>query len=132
MHMHMDRIPSARASQEKQNGTNFNFVSPSSEELRVFEIHCCDHLYHGHTVEWEASIGTHNSPLEGAMKLNIVPFAPLLKLLLMKSFFTEVKIFSFRLKTTDYSPWFHFRSPDFFFENNMSHERVSQKLLKEP
>ena len=27
------RIPSERASQEEQNGTNFSFVAPSSEEL---------------------------------------------------------------------------------------------------
>ena len=26
------------------------------------------------TVEWEASISTHNCPLEGAMKLKIAPF----------------------------------------------------------
>ena len=76
MHLHMDRIPSERASQEEQNGTNFSFVSPSSEELRAFEIHCCDDLYHGHTVELEASIGTHNSTLEGAMKLKFVLFSP--------------------------------------------------------
>ena len=101
MHMHMYRIPSERASQEEQNGTNFSFVSPSSEELRAFEIHCCDDLYHGHTVELEASIGTNNSPLEDAMKLKIAPFAPLLKLLLMESFLTEIKIFSFRPKTMD-------------------------------
>ena len=28
-------IPSERASQEEQNGANFSFVAPSSEELRV-------------------------------------------------------------------------------------------------
>ena len=39
IHIHMDRIPSERASQEKQNGTNFSSVSSSSEELRAFEIH---------------------------------------------------------------------------------------------
>ena len=27
------RIPSERASQEEQNGTNFSFIAPSSEEL---------------------------------------------------------------------------------------------------
>ena len=96
MHMHMDRIPSERASQKKQNGTNFSSVSPSREELRAFEIHCCDDLYHGHTVELEASIGTHNSPLEGAMKL-ILWAIPLLifMLLQMESFLTEVKVFVF-------------------------------------
>ena len=51
---------------------NFSFVSPSREELRAIEIHCCDDLYHGYTVELEASIGTHNSTLEGAMKLKFV------------------------------------------------------------
>ena len=29
------RIPSERASQEHQNGANFNFIAPSSEELWV-------------------------------------------------------------------------------------------------
>ena len=28
-----ERIPSARASQKEQNGANFSFVAPSSEEL---------------------------------------------------------------------------------------------------
>ena len=73
--MHMDRIPSENASQEKQNGTNFSSVSPSSEELRAYEIHCCDDLYHVCTVEWEASIGTHTYSLEGAMKLKFVLFS---------------------------------------------------------
>ena len=31
------RMPSERASQGEQNGTNFSFVAPSSEELRVFK-----------------------------------------------------------------------------------------------
>ena len=118
MHMHMYRISPKRPSQEKQNGANFYFISPSSEELQAFEIHCCDDLYHVHTVEWEASIGSHNSPLEGAMKLKIAPFAPLLKLLPMESFLTEIKIFSFRPKTMNCtytrSPWFDFWSPIFF------------------
>ena len=37
-------IPSDRVSQEEQNGTNFSFVAPSSEELEVFKIHCGDDL----------------------------------------------------------------------------------------
>ena len=37
------RIPSERASQEEQNGTNFSFIAPSSEELRVFK-RLCDSL----------------------------------------------------------------------------------------
>ena len=40
-------ITSERASQEEQNGANFSFIAPSSEELRVFKlIHCSDDLYH--------------------------------------------------------------------------------------
>ena len=35
---------------------------------------CCDDLYHACTFEWEISNGTHNSSLEGAMKLKFVPF----------------------------------------------------------
>ena len=31
------RIPSERASQEEQNGANFSFIAPSSEELLAFE-----------------------------------------------------------------------------------------------
>ena len=62
------------------------------------------------TVEWEATIGTNNSPLEDAMKQKIAPFAALLKLLPMESFLTEVKI-QFE---ADYSPWFDFWSPIFF------------------
>ena len=31
-------IPSERAFQGEQNGTNFSFVASSSEELRVFKV----------------------------------------------------------------------------------------------
>ena len=44
------RIPSERASQEEQNGTNFSSVAPSCEELWVFKpIHSGDDLYHACT-----------------------------------------------------------------------------------
>ena len=33
-----EMIPSERASQEEQNGANFSFIAPSSEELRVPKV----------------------------------------------------------------------------------------------
>ena len=47
------RIPSERASQEEQNGANFSFIAPSSEELLEFErfsVYCGDDLYHACTL----------------------------------------------------------------------------------
>ena len=67
-------MPSERAPQEDQNGANFSFVAPSSEELWAFKpflIHCCDDLYHVRTF---GTVGAHNSSLEGAMKLKFVSF----------------------------------------------------------
>ena len=32
------RIPSERASHGEQNGTNFSFIAPSSEEISAFEV----------------------------------------------------------------------------------------------
>ena len=54
-----ERTPSERASQEEQNGANFSFIAPSSEELLAFEpfsIHCGDHLYHACTLEVFVSV----------------------------------------------------------------------------
>ena len=42
------------------------------------------------------------------MKLKFVPFAPLEMLFPMAFFFGEVKMYRFRPKTMDYSPWFEF------------------------
>ena len=72
-------IPSKRTSYGEQNDAISSFVAPSSEELRVFKvlvklIHYSDDLYQVCTFEWEASIGTLNSSLEGAMKLKFAPF----------------------------------------------------------
>ena len=56
------RIPSERASQEKQNGTNFSFIAPCSEELFAFErlgTHCGDDLYHACTLEVFVSVTPH-------------------------------------------------------------------------
>ena len=44
----------------------------------------------------------------------------------MKSFFAEVKIFIFRPKTMDYSPWFHFWEAKKSSEKRIPTERVSQ------
>ena len=44
----------------------------------------------------------------------------------MKSFFAEVKIFIFRPKTMDYSPWFEFLDSEKSFEKRIPSERVSQ------
>ena len=41
--------------------------------LRPFVIHCGDDLYHTCIFEWEASFRTHNSSLEGDMKLKFAP-----------------------------------------------------------
>ena len=61
-----------RASQEEQNGANFSFIAPSSEELWVFEP-----LYISTTVTtftMNICVGSHNSSQEGAMKVKFVPF----------------------------------------------------------
>ena len=44
----------------------------------------------------------------------------------MKSFFGEVKIFIFRQKTMDYSPWFHFCESKKILKIMISSERASQ------
>ena len=44
----------------------------------------------------------------------------------MKSFFAEVKIFIFRPKTMDYSPWFDFLESKKSFEIRIPLERASQ------
>ena len=36
-----ERIPPEKASQREQNGTNFNFVAPSSEESGVIYMYEC-------------------------------------------------------------------------------------------
>ena len=41
-------------------------------EIQTFLIHYCDGLYHACT--FERYISTHNSSLEGAMKLKLGPF----------------------------------------------------------
>ena len=43
----------------------------------------------------------------------------------MKSFFAEFKIFIFRPKTMDYSPWFDFRSTKKSLELRIPSERAS-------
>ena len=45
----------------------------------------------------------------------------------MKSFFSEVKFFIFRLKTMDYSPWFHFWEFKKRFEIRIPLGRASQE-----
>ena len=47
-------------------------------------------------------------------------------LFLMNSFFAEVKIFIFRPKTMDYSPWFYFLESKKSFEKRIPLERASQ------
>ena len=44
----------------------------------------------------------------------------------MQSFLAEVKIFIFRLKTMDYSPWFHFWESKKSFEIRIPSERASK------
>ena len=52
-----ERIPSVRASQEEQNGANFSFIAPSSEDVfEPFSIHCGDDLYHACTLEVFVSV----------------------------------------------------------------------------
>ena len=43
----------------------------SCERLKLLVIHYCDDLYHARIFE---SVRTHNSSLEGAMKLKFAPF----------------------------------------------------------
>ena len=70
-----------------------------------FEIHCGDDLYHVHAFEWEASIGTRNSSLEGATKLKLVLFCSSWYALSDGIIFA--KLFSdSQNQTMDYSPWF--------------------------
>ena len=45
----------------------------------------------------------------------------------MKPYFAEVKIFIFRPKTMDYSPWFDFRSPKKVWRN-LCHPKVIKKI----
>ena len=45
----------------------------------------------------------------------------------MKSFFAEVKIFIFRPKTMDYSPWFDFWESKNIYEKSIPSERASQE-----
>ena len=45
----------------------------------------------------------------------------------MKSFFAEVKIFIFRPKTMDYSPWFDFWESKKSLEKRIPLERASQE-----
>ena len=44
----------------------------------------------------------------------------------MKSFFAKVKIFIFRPKTMDYSPWFDFLESKKSLEKRVPSERASQ------
>ena len=44
----------------------------------------------------------------------------------MESFFAEVKIFIFKPKTMDYSPWFGFRESKKSLEKRIPSERASQ------
>ena len=48
-------------------------------------------------------------------------------LFLMKSFFAKVKIFIFRPKTMDYSPWFEFSESEKRLEKRIPSERASQE-----
>ena len=45
----------------------------------------------------------------------------------MQSFFAEVKIFVFRLKTMDYSPWFDFWESKQSSEKRIPSERASRE-----
>ena len=45
----------------------------------------------------------------------------------MKSFFAKVKIFIFRPKTMDYSPWFEFWESNKSSEERIPSERASQE-----
>ena len=45
----------------------------------------------------------------------------------MKSYFDKVKIFIFRPKTMDYSPWFDFWESKNSFEKRIPSERASQE-----
>ena len=44
----------------------------------------------------------------------------------MKMFFAKIKIFIFRPKTMDYSPWFYFWESKKSFEIRLPSERASQ------
>ena len=93
----------------------------SCERLK---LHCSDDLYHKRT--FQVSF-THNSSLEGAMKLNFCHSAPLEMPFPMQSFFVIVKIFIFRPKTMDYSPWFEFLESEKSSEKRIPSERASQE-----
>ena len=70
------KIPPERASQEEQNGANFSFVAPSSEELLAygkFSIHCGDDLYHACTLEVFVSV----TPHWNVLRRNLCHSAPL-------------------------------------------------------
>ena len=45
----------------------------------------------------------------------------------MKSFLLDIKIFVFRPKTMDYSPWFDFWESEKVFEKKLPSERASQE-----
>ena len=53
------RIPSERASQEEQNGTNFSSIAPSSKGVQAFLIHSVDDLYQACTFEVSVPITPH-------------------------------------------------------------------------
>ena len=65
----------------------------------MFLIHFSDDLYHVYNIF--AGIGTHNSSLEGAMKLKFVPFCSSSDALSYGILFAKVKIFRFWPKTMD-------------------------------
>ena len=48
-------------------------------------------------------------------------------LVLLKSFFAEVKIFIFRPKTMDYRPWFDLRESEKSLAKRVPSERASQE-----
>ena len=61
------------------------------------------------------------------MKLNLRRSAPLEMPFTMKSFPAKVKIFIFRSKTMDYSPWFDFWESEKSLEKRIPPERASQE-----
>ena len=61
------------------------------------------------------------------MKLKFAPSAALEMPFLMQSFLPQFKIFVYRPKTMDYSPWFDFWESEKVFENKIPLERASQE-----
>ena len=54
-----------------QISASYHLQVRSHEHLKSTDVTTITMIVH--TVEWNASIGTHNSPLEGAMKLKFEP-----------------------------------------------------------